>query len=84
MIRLHPLENLKCFAALMLGLVICAAGGCSAFPGVVKLAQPAEKPSQEHFSCGEDCPPSIAGGPRGSATPPRSRTAAKYEYSAEK
>lgn len=53
-------ENRDCFpiAALVIGILCCAPCGCIS-PGVMKLAKPQAKPSQEEFSCGEKCPPSL-------------------------
>lgn len=48
--------------ALLIGLCCGLLSGC-AMPGVVKLAKPAPKISQEEFTCGEKCPPSLKAAP---------------------
>ena len=44
-------------AVLWMGMIIGVVG--CAMPAVSKLAKPQSKPSQEQFSCGEKCPPTL-------------------------
>lgn len=41
--------------ALLTGLMLWPLGGCT-LPMLMKASASAKKPSQEHYSCGEDCP----------------------------